>query len=216
MRQVFTKLWIGVFAVIVVSSLGCFEKVTPPAAAPEGLDGTWAAPCKLGDNPSNSEQQTFTIAGSSMTMLMKMYFGNTTCTGANYITVYSTGTLTVTGDSAQVSGAKEYQVVLATMTITPATSETLTIMNTGICGATDWDVGVAKSVFGCSDMDMQNLTASEISYDIYKIDTAANPDTLQFGVGCDSNITGEGSFCTTSGTRPTTLDTDPSAIFARQ
>lgn len=206
----FTKFQILIMTLICFSLLSCNKK-TDETKITTDMDGTWANTCTA--DGSNSELDSITVNNGVLNYVHTEYFGNTTCTTSNYLTMTVSMNISVTGDSASITGAKEYQGTITSFSAIPATADVVTVLGTA-CGG-GWSVGTAKSVFGCAEFSVDNLASGNTHYDVFKVTTTATPNTLQFGTKC-SSASKTGGFCTTTATRPTTIDSANGATFSKQ
>lgn len=202
-------------AVIVVIS--CNKKTEDATTITTEMDGSWSTPCK-NDTPDSS-RDTVTVSNGTLTYVSKLYYGTTNCTDANLGLTYTlVGNVNVTGASTTVTGANEYEISLSTFTAAPGSATYASSMNIdSTCDATDWASGVAKSIFGCTDWQMQNLAAGTVVYDLFKVDSTATPNTLQLGDACAAGGTANtGSFCAPAAARPTAINSTVDDTFSRQ
>lgn len=206
-----------VLGLVVIAAISCNKKTEDGTTITTEMDGSWTSPCK-NDSP-HSQRDTLTVSNGTLTYISKLYYGTTTCADANLGLTYTlVGTVIVTGASTSITGANEYEMTLSTFTATPSNSTYASSMNTDTtCDAADWSAGVAKSVFGSTDWQMQNLAAGTIIYDIFKVDLTATPNTLQLGDTCAAGgTTNTGSFCTPVVARPTAINSTTDDTFTRQ
>lgn len=201
---------------LTLSFISCGNKAEEPSVSTTTTsewDGTWKSSCRA-KNTTDSVQDTLSFSNGVGTFTTIDYFNTTSCvsTGAG-LTVILTTSVTLGGDSSTVLGAKTYQFSITAITAKPETSMVAGNMS-GTCGFTNWTAGIAKSVFGCTTWDLNNIVAGTVAYDIYKIDKTVTPNTLQLGTGC--SVSGYSSFCTTAATRPTSLDTSAAATLIKQ
>lgn len=179
------------------------------------VDGSWTADCTV-DNTTDSQQKTLVIDNGSMSFTIKQYSQTTTCETANLnLTFALTSSMTIGSSSTTVTGAKDFEMKLNTFTATPENSGVTAGMVSGsTCGTSQWTMGTAGTLFGCSTFGMTNLSSATVHYDIFKLTTSESTTQLQLGTSC--SVSGNGSFCTTSGTRPTALNTAAGETFTKQ
>lgn len=166
------------------------------------FNGSWSAGCIAGESAGESEKFVNTISGSSFSMAGDVWTDSPGCSGASDITMSGSGTFTLGGEvTATMSGssvtATKTDLVLSTVQFTLNNEDVVSYANSGegLCGSTDWAVGVPKDVLGT---DCQPESFKEIMY----IDDTADPDLWYTGIESD-----EGGTLDANG-YPTEIDAD--------
>ena len=184
------------------------EEAAPASTAAPTIDGVWATAC-ISDNNTDSYIKSFQVQNGVLTIAKLFYFNTLVCDQSKLgATLMESGDLTITGDSAVLSGGKEYEWKLNMIAVTPNAASTVTMFNNAsFCGSVSWVQDQAAVVFGCNSPSMLDLTQvayQTIHYGVFSIDAAATPVSLQFETKCAD--AGYEEFCPTSNERPATLD----------
>lgn len=173
---------------------------------PASIDGIWSTACIADSN--DSYIRSFEVKDDVMTMATLRYFNDRYCNQANLgATIMQSGSITVSGDSSDVTGGKNYEWQISVAAVVPNNVDIATMLNNdSACGSNSWALGQAGSVFGCaigSDFDMSQVAFNTVHYGVFDIEGAATPNYLQFESVCE--IAGYEELCPTPADRPATL-----------
>jgi hypothetical protein len=166
------------------------------------LNGSWSEGCIADVNAGESEKFVDTISGSSFSILGDVWTNSTNCSGASDLTINESGTVTLGGEgTVTLNGspvtATKIDIVVSTAQLTINNEDVVSYFNSGegLCGSTDWAVGVPKDVLGTDCI-------SESFKDILYIDDTVDPDLMYGGIESD-----EGGTLDANG-YPTEIDAD--------
>ena len=166
------------------------------------MNGSWSEGCIPDVVEGESEKFVITISGSSFSGTGNIWTSSTACSGASDMTMSMSGTFTLGGEvTVTLSGspvtATELDMVNSTAQATVYNAGMIPGMNSmGMCGFTDWAVGVPKDILG-------TVCWPEIQEkDIIYIDDTVDPDLMYSGIGAE-----DGGTLDANG-YPTEIDTD--------
>ncbi len=182
-------------------------EVEEPSNPLETLDGTWATECV--EDFSDSYVKSFKLEDGTLTVATLRYTGSRYCEPANHSsTVMFTGPLTVTGDSAAIEDAKDYEWEIQMIVGIPYDQATVDdLNNNSACGSNSWSVGNAGVLLGCNigpGLDLSNVAYGTKHYGSYYIQQNVEPPFMHFESKCTE--AGYDFICPTANDRPATTD----------
>jgi len=196
---------------------GCTVKVgevEEPSQPLETLDGTWATECMPDSN--DSYVKSFELADGNLSVATLRFKDTRYCEPAKQSTmVVFSGPLTVTGDSAAVDGAKDYEWEIQMVVGIPYEQSIVNdLNNSSACGSNAWAIGNAGILLGCAvtpDFDLTNVTYGTKHYGSYYIQQNVEPPYMHFESKCE--VSGYDFICPSANDRPSTTD---GTVFFKQ
>lgn len=165
------------------------------------LSGTWLSACTpvgpLGLIPLAGEREEMAVNALTDVTKTVHHFDDKGCASPLYNQAII-GTYAEAGDSDKAAGAKNLNITVHKSTITPVSAAGVANLNdVKLCGATDWQLNVAKDVTG-ADCGGKSFAEGVVVFDVYKVDGSS----LFLG---KSSFFRDGS---SAEQRPTALDTE--------
>ena len=146
------------------------------------LNGGWSQGCVADLPDAASDEYVVTFSGSSFSFTHNGWSGSTDCSGTPTIILNVSGTATLGEEvTAIISGSP----VTATKIDQVNNSALLTMNNidvvshynsVGWCGATDWEIGIAKDVLGTDCVPVNS------EKNIMYIEDTVDPDLMYSGI----------------------------------
>lgn len=132
----------------------------------ENLDGKWLTPCI--NEGQDFEQHTTEVNGSQFSVTGKI-FQDANCQSPTF-QVFVTTTSQTVGDSQILAGAKEVNHIYSKIAFTALNTQYVEVFNSQhFCGASDWQVGVAKDITGLTCGNESIPKVGDSAYDIYSL-----------------------------------------------
>lgn len=186
----------------------------PAATAPATIEGIWSTDCIV-DN-TDSYIETIQVQSGTMTWAKIHYNGSTVCDPANRMaTIMKSGAITVADGEGSIAGGKNFEWQLSTAVAVPEDDAVVADLNvSNACGSNMWVKDQAGLIFACnvgSAFDLTQIMPNAVDYGVFVIESAAAPDSLQFGAKCSTP--GYDGHCPTVGERPTSVD---STVYYRR
>lgn len=189
-------------------------EVEEPSNPLQALDGIWATGCK--EDSNDSYIKSFELDNGTLTVTTMRYTDSRECDPAKQsTTVMYSGPLTITGDSAAIEDAKDYEWEIQMVVGIPYEQAMVDeLNNNSTCGSNAWAVGNATILLGCQidiNFDLSNVVYGTKHYGSYYIQQNVEPPYMHFESKCEE--AGYDFICPTVNDRPTTTD---GTVFFKQ
>jgi len=189
-------------------------EVEEPSNPIQTLDGTWATTCM--EDSNDSDVKSFQLQEGTLTVATLRYTGTRYCEQDKHSsTVMFSGPLTVTGDSALIEKAKDYEREIQMVVGIPYDQQTVDdLNNSSACGSNSWAIGQAGVLLACNvppGFDLSNVANGTKHYGSYYIQQNVEPPYMHFESKCSE--AGYDFICPTANDRPTTTD---GTVFIKQ
>ena len=156
-------------------------------------DGTWRAGCAGTQGAYSTE---FIKIGDNKIDYNVAVFGDASCTN-QYVDLKTSGTIDIGAMSQSTEMARDTQIILSKITITPRSAFVAMMLNSkNMCGYNNWKANVEKDVAGKECDEKQMPKVGDSAYDLVSIQNSK----LFYGEKTDEN---DG---TTPEKRPKNLD----------
>ncbi len=136
------------FVVVALLTWSCGKEEEDEIVLGPDPTGTWVQSCGGG---SMKSVNSYVYAGSSLVNVTQSYSAEGCTAGTETLTLRMKGSYERVKNKPDANGAYPLNWAVTDVTAAPSTAEFAAASNTtATCGATDWAVGVEKTVVGCA------------------------------------------------------------------